>query len=195
MHVSAIVLAAGRGRRMGQDKALLELGGRTSIQRVVGACVEGGAATVTVVRRAADRELPADVRAAVAVVRAARTDEMIESLRLAARRLPRAAEAVLVFPVDYALVEGPVVAAMVALLARGAAVALPLWQDRPGHPIGLARGLAPEIETARTLRDVVARDPTRVEAAPVDSPWILRDLDTPEDLSAARAWLEDGRSP
>ena len=54
MHVTAIVLAAGFGRRMGQDKALLDLAGRSSIQRVVDACSEGGVDSITVVRGASD---------------------------------------------------------------------------------------------------------------------------------------------
>ena len=40
-------------------------------------------------------------------------------------------------------------------------------------------------------RDVVVRDTTRVRALPAGSPWIVRDLDTPQDLAAARAWLAE----
>ena len=41
-----------------------------------------------------------------------------------------------------------------------------------------------------TLREVIRRDPGRVGVVPVSDPWILRDLDRPEDLQAARAALD-----
>ena len=192
MHVTAIVLAAGKGRRMGRDKALLELGGRTSVQRVVDACAEGGTDSITVVRRASDARLPSAVHERAIIVRAARTDEMIESLRLALRRAMPVPSSVLVFPVDYALVDRAVVAAVLRPLRDAAAeIVLPLFQERPGHPIGIASTLLPEIRAAETLRDVVVRDRSRVEAVPVESRWVLQDLDTPGDLAAAQAWLEE----
>ena len=193
MSATAIVLAAGVGRRMGRDKALLDLGGRLSIQRVVAACLDGGAESVIVVRGASDARLPADVTDRAAVVRIARTEEMIASLRVALRRGSPEPTAVLVFPVDYALVDAPVVAALLRSLAEGAAkVALPLHADRPGHPVALVGELVPEVLEAAPLREVVARDRSRVTAVPVASEWVLRDLDTPEDLAAARSWLAEG---
>lgn len=197
MHVAAIVLAAGVGRRMGRDKALLELGDRTAVQRVVDACVRGGADSITIVRGATDARLPRDVYDRATIVRVARTDEMIESLRLALRRGPPSTDAVLVFPVDYALVESAVVATVLRQMrATTAEIVLPLFRDRPGHPVAVSSKLVPEIFEATTLRDVVASDRSRVEAVEVDSEWIHRDLDTPDDLAAARAWLkEEGGSP
>ena len=194
MHVTAIVLAAGFGRRMGQDKALLDLAGRSSIQRVVDACSEGGVDSITVVRGASDARLPAEVCERAMIVRAARTPEMIESLRVALRRAPSAAGAVLIFPVDYALVSAEVVSALLQR-CRGAAVGvtLPLFEGRPGHPIVLSQPVAAEVFEVATLREVVVRDRGRVEAVSVDSRWVLRDLDTPQDLAAARAWLEEQR--
>jgi CTP:molybdopterin cytidylyltransferase MocA len=193
MRAAAVVLAAGAGRRMGQDKALIELGGRTAIERVVHACVAGGAAPVVVVRAPGAAPLPAEVIRRVTVVLRTTGVEMIDSLRAGMAAVPEGA-AVVVFPVDYALVGGEVVAALLhELTAPGAGVALPLWEARPGHPIALAAGVAAEIGSSAvtTLRDVVVRDTTRVRALPAGSPWIVRDLDTPEDLAAARAWLAE----
>ena len=54
----AIVPAAGRGVRMGADKALLDLGGATAIARVVQSCRDAGIADVLVVRREGADPLP-----------------------------------------------------------------------------------------------------------------------------------------
>src|SRR6266404_3727245 len=51
--VAGILLAAGAGSRLGQPKALVELGGQTLAQRGVGVLLDGGADPVLVVTGAA----------------------------------------------------------------------------------------------------------------------------------------------
>jgi nitroreductase/CTP:molybdopterin cytidylyltransferase MocA len=166
MHTVAIVPAAGRGERMGADKALLDLGGRSAIERVVATCRAAAIDRVLVVRRAGAAPLPA-----------ARGVQV----------LPAEAEAVLVFPVDHALVEADTVLALVALLQRPACtVALPLFRGHPGHPVALRRQVFAEIDRAgAVLRDVVRADRARVQVVATANPWVGADLDRPEDLRAA----------
>ena len=181
----AIVPAAGLGERMGQDKALLRLAGRTAIERVVATCHAAGIADVLVVRRRDAEALPEGL--AAKVVTSSGKGEMADSLRLAYMKLPREAQAVLVFPVDYALVEADTVLALRAALERdGCDVALPVYRDQPGHPVAMAREVFREIDRdGTTLRDVIRRDPARVVGVPSANPWVRCDLDTPEDLRAA----------
>jgi nitroreductase/CTP:molybdopterin cytidylyltransferase MocA len=191
--VCAIVPAAGAGRRLGEDKALLELDGQRAIERVVGSCIEGGAASVVVVRAAGAAPLPDTVRARATIVEVTPGSQMIDSVRAGLRARPADSDGVLVFPVDHALVGPETVArVLVHLRTGGPDIVLPLWRDRPGHPLALARSLETEIfDAARTatLRDVIRRDPDRVRAVAVRDPWIARDLDEPDDLRAARAFL------
>ena len=49
MPVTPIILAAGRSRRMGRPKPLLDLHGELCIARALRACAEGGAAVPVVV--------------------------------------------------------------------------------------------------------------------------------------------------
>jgi nitroreductase/CTP:molybdopterin cytidylyltransferase MocA len=197
MPTCAIITAAGDGQRMGQDKGLLDLGGRTALVRVVDACDLGGVEAIVEVRRADAAPVPAPVSARAQVVPVAEPGEMVDSVRagLRARRAAAASSGddLLVFPIDHALVGHETVATVLAQLGRrGAQVALPLWRDRPGHPVALAAALADEVLAPRTqsLRDVVAADRGRVAAVAVSNPWVCRDLDTPDDLAAARRWLE-----
>ncbi|MCA8956448.1 MAG: NTP transferase domain-containing protein [Planctomycetes bacterium] len=170
---------------MGADKALLLLGGESAVERVVRICRAGGVAGVTVVRSRGAAPLP-DGLAAESVL--SEGSDMVESVRAGVRALPPECRAVLVFPVDHAMVAEATVSALLAALHRGAAVALPVSEGRPGHPIGLSRAVACEVNgDIVTLRDVVGRDPVRIVAVPVTDAWIHRDLDTPEDLAAARA--------
>jgi FMN reductase (NADPH) len=181
----AIVPAAGRGERMGADKALLDLAGTTAIERIVATCRAAGAGDVLVVRRSDAAALPSGLAARIVPV--APGGEMADSLRAARLCLPEGTSTVVVFPVDHALVEAETVLALLALLQRpGGAIALPLFRARPGHPIAMTVAVFDEIAgSVATLRDLVRADAARVQVVPSANPWVLADLDRPEDLRAA----------
>ncbi len=197
--ITAIILAAGEGRRMGGDKALLQLGGETLLQRVVNDCRAAGLDQLVVVRRqGADPlpEMPAQVAAPVSVqapapvqvVEVASGQEMIHSIR--AGLSAATSNAVLVLPVDYALVGAETLALLCARLrVLDNKVLLPLCEDCPGHPIGLCGSVLQEVQQAASLRHVMVADAERVETQVVRNPWIHWDLDTPEDLQRAQAEL------
>ena len=174
---------------MGEDKALLDLGGRTAIEWVVASCIDGGVAGIVIVRAEDAAPLPATVTSDHAVVTVSSDQEMLHSVRAGLGAVASSA-GVLVFPVDYAMVKATTVRAVIEGLVAGGQVVLPLFADRPGHPIGLASGVFSEVQNAATtLREVVVADDQRICVVEVDDGWIRRDLDTPEDLAAARAEL------
>lgn len=193
--IQAIVLAAGHGRRMGKDKALLELGGETALQRILRHLGSAGLSEPLVVRRRGAEAV--DAPGARVVELAVDDGEMLDSVRAGIAAAPDAG-GYLLFPVDYAMV-GPEV--LPPLLTDfdpdGDGLVLPLCLGRPGHPILISGRLreeltAPELDTLRT---VVRRDRSRVRVVPVEDSWVRRDLDRPEDLAAARAALECSGSP
>ncbi|MBK9129568.1 MAG: NTP transferase domain-containing protein [Phycisphaerales bacterium] len=194
LSAAAIVLAAGAGRRMGADKALLELEGRTSIARVVAACRAAEVATIVVVRARGAAPLPAGLD--VHVVEVEPGVEMIDSLRTGARAVG-AVDAIVVWPVDTPLVLAATVLTLLTAVVRadGPDIALPIFAGRPGHPVvlrpsALARATAPDVTS---LREIVRAGP--VAAVAVVDPWTHRDLDTPADLDAARALLRSSSAP
>lgn len=189
MRTVAIVPAAGVGARMGRDKALLPLGGVTAIERIVTTCHEAGVDEVIVVRRTDAEPIPDHLDAQV--VTTSGEGEMADSLRIAYFKVPRDAEAVLVFPVDHALVEADTVLALRAKLLRDdSAMALPLYRGKPGHPIAMTRTVFAEIDRdGAVLSDVVRRDKERVSVVPTANPWVRADMDHPEDLRAAQSTI------
>ncbi len=187
----AILLAAGKGRRAGGPKALLDLGGRTALDRCVGTLRRAGATRVRIVVSPAVAEALGGAPAgAELVVNPAPERGQTSSLRCA---LAGVDEDFLVHTVDHPLVRAEDVATLLAAFAGrapGTLLTAPSVGGRRGHPCVHAAPLAAEF---RALADdepahrVVRADPGRVAHVVLEDPWLVRDVDTPEDVADARA--------
>jgi len=173
MRIHAIILAAGRGARMGGPKALLALEGETFLARVARLLRRPGVDRVTaVVGHEADRvrreaRLPPDV---ATIVNLRYADGMLTSILAGLDQAEAAgADAVLVHPVDHPLIDPVTVDAVIAALTKGATIAVPSHGGRRGHPAGFARGAWTALRAATPdegARGVLARHPEWVEHVP-----------------------------
>jgi CTP:molybdopterin cytidylyltransferase MocA len=108
--------------------------------------------------------------------------------------LPPATPAIAIWPVDHPLVATEDVAALVAT-ARAqpeCTVVLPSHQGRAGHPALVRRPLFPAIlalPPETPLRDLLRGERARTAFVERSSDHVLVDLDTPDDLAAARRRL------
>lgn len=127
---TGIVLAGGRSRRMGQDKAALVLEGRTLLQHAVEALVAAGAAEVVLVG-APGRALPS----AAAPVPLSRTYDPIEGegpLQGILAGLEAASAMVcVVVGCDMPYLEPALLALLAEHGARGARLVVPMHEGRP----------------------------------------------------------------
>ncbi len=187
MKIAGIVLAAGRSARMGSPKALLEVGDRTFLERAIGILERGGCADVIavlgrgeVVGRAGEL-----ARAHGAKPVESPGGEQIESLRLGLAAVPADAAAAVVLPVDHPLADARTVAALIGEFeATGSPIVRPVYRDRPGHPILLARGLwlefaDPALEEG--ARDVIHRHAEEIHDVPINDRGVTVDIDTPAE--------------
>jgi molybdenum cofactor cytidylyltransferase len=104
-------------------------------------------------------------------------------------------DAVLVQPVDHPLVEGETVDRVIAALQAGAAIAVPSYEGRRGHPAGFARAIWPELHAApktEGARAVLAAEPGRVVHVPGDA-GSLRGANTPEEYELLKRCYASAR--
>lgn len=187
--VAAIVAAAGLSRRMGTCKQLLDLGGKTVIARCIETLMAGGVGEIAVVVGATGEKVSAEAgRFPVQVVVNPDPDgDMASSVRLGRSSLPGETSGVIVALCDYPLVSPVTIASLAAShLASPDAIIVPSIGGRRGHPTLFPSDALDELRDSVNLRDVVRRDPRRVQLLEVEDSGILQDMDTPEDYHLLR---------
>ncbi len=191
--VGALVLAAGRSRRMGDNKLVAPLGGKPMVAHAVDALAASRAAPIVVVTgHEAER-----VRAALAgrpVAFAHNPDHergLSTSLRAGLASLGDGVDGALVCLGDMPLVSAAHLEALLdAFEAEGGAICVPAFERKRGNPVlwparHFAEMMALEGDAgARSLLDAHAAD---VRYVAVADPGVNVDVDTPEALAALRA--------
>jgi molybdenum cofactor cytidylyltransferase len=187
--IHAIVLAAGRSRRMGAQKLLLPIGGQPTIARVVDALtcrlidriwVVIGLDGPRIQTALAGRDLNF-------VTNAEAEGDMLSSVRCGLRALPEPWEAGLVVPGDQPTLTSEVVSSLVRTFQAGrGGIAVPTYHGKRGHPTLIARRHLEEMldqHDAVGLRGLLQAHPTDVVEVETDAPGVLDDMDRPEDYA------------
>ena len=191
--VAAILLAAGRSRRMGAFKPLLPFGAQTVIETCVNNLLAAGCDEVVVVLGHRAEE----VRAALAhlPVSFALNDEAGSEMGVSIARGVEAltgddgaAGAVLIALGDQPAVTAKEIESIVAAHRRtGARLVVPVWRGRGGHPVLVSASLRASLlmlDAERGLRALFDAHAGEVLRLPVESEYIARDMDTWEDYRA-----------
>jgi CTP:molybdopterin cytidylyltransferase MocA len=190
-HVAGILLAAGAGRRLGQPKALLDLGGQPLVSRGIALLKAGGAGPVIVVTGAT----AVNLTGVITVHNPHWETGMGSSLAAGLATVPDACSAAVVALVDQPLVGAAAVRRLIDAYQGGASVAVAAYGGRPRNPVLLARQHWAEV-TALAAGDAGARAflrarpdlVTLVECGDTGSP---DDIDTGEDLARIAGLLDD----
>ena len=186
--MAGILLAAGEGSRLGQPKALVELGGQTLAERGVALLRAGGADPVLVVSGAA----PVEIDGTRAVHIPDWRSGMGSSLAAGLRALDETGSGAAVIALaDQPLVGAEAVRRLIAAYQAGASVAVAAYAGKPRNPVLIARehwAAVTELAAGDTgARPFLRAHPelvTLVECGDTGSP---DDVDTPEDLARVRA--------
>ncbi|MEM7117698.1 MAG: selenium cofactor biosynthesis protein YqeC [Chloroflexota bacterium] len=195
--ITAVILAAGLGSRMGQaTKQLLPWGETTVLGQTI--CnVQQTAVTdmVVISGHEADKieAVTAEARVRTVYNPDYATGEMLSSLKTAVRHLPDNCDAILVMLADQPMVLPETLNQLLDAFAQTPAdLMAPTYQGKRGNPVLIGRhyfaellALSPD-EAPRTL---LQRHADKLQLVPVASDSILRDLDRVEDYERERPFV------
>ena len=201
--IAAIILAAGRSSRYlaggGAEvsKLIACYRGERLVRRVAGAALASRARPVVVVTGHARKDVEAAL-ASLPLAFAFNPDfasGLASSLRTGVAALPEAALGAVVLLGDMPDVEAEMIDRILETFAAhpDASAAVPVHAGRRGNPVLLGRELFASVarlegdEGARRLLRETA--PGRVLEVPLDDAAVTLDIDTPDDLTAARKLL------
>ena len=189
-----MIPCSGSSTRMGTSKAMLDVEGRTFLERVIHAHRAGGCSRVLVALPTQDGPVAAMAEEAGAevVLNPSPEDGPIGSLRASLRALDDAVEGVCFCPVDHPLIHEDTVQNLIDVFRRSQArLVVPTFNGERGHPVLFGRVLFDELlndalpEGART---VVHRHREDIASVPVDDKGTVTDID---DMEAYRRHCPD----
>ena len=186
MNIIGLLLAAGSATRFGSDKLSHRLPHGVTI------AVQAARHMRSVVPRAFAVVKPGAERLAEAlsehceiVVCDNAAEGMGASLACGARAAGKA-DGYLIALADMPFVRASSIAAVRDAIASGAPLAAPYFRARRGHPVGLSGDFFEQLLAAKGdegARQLLSANESRLVKIPVGDPGVIRDIDTPEDLS------------
>ena len=193
--ITALILAAGQSKRMGQPKMLLPWGKTTVLGQILQTLKQANIPEILVVtgaERIQIEKISAAYETLVAHNSNYASGEMLTSLQtgLATLRDKTSAETALIVLGDQPQVQERTVRAVVRhWIGTESNLVIPSYQMRRGHPWLVARPLWDEIlqmKSSQSPRDFLNLHSAEIEYVNVDTPSILADLDTYKDYLQSR---------
>jgi len=187
--ISAIVLAAGESKRMGQTKQLLDLEGKAMLQRVLdNLCRSQVDEVILVLGHEADRILQTvDTHKVKVVINKNYRRGMITSIEQGLKNLNDEVEAFFIVLADQPRVGPEVFNRLIAEFRRVTPqknIVLPTFRGRGGHPALFSAKYQKEafrIKGDVGLRQILQEHPDDILAVEMDTDSIFQDIDTPDD--------------
>lgn len=185
--ISAIVLAAGRSRRMGTQKLVLPMHGKPMIAHTVDMLLQSQVDRVFVVV-GQDKQPIVDAlgdRDVSCVMNPDANEEMLTSVRAGLHALPEQTTAAIVALGDQPAIQTDVVRGLVRCFKGTAAgIIAPVFEGKRGHPLLISIQYRDEILTefeGQGLRGLLVKHAQEVAELPFASASILDDIDSPAD--------------
>ncbi|MEW5891065.1 MAG: nucleotidyltransferase family protein [Pseudomonadota bacterium] len=199
---SAVLLAAGESRRMGNaNKLLLPLEGRPLVARTLSTLSSCRFEEIVVVLGHESDILARAVRPwceqkaprVSVVVNADYREGQMTSVTCGVRRLVRPVDGILVCPGDMPLITPSDIQALLhASEMRQASILIPTYCGQRGNPVVISYLHRNEIVAHRNLgcKYLIARNPDLVATFETGNAHCITDMDTPEDYASVAAALE-----
>ncbi len=184
--ISAIVLAAGQSKRMGQNKLLLPFGSSTVIETIVSEVAATAVNDVIVITGHESEKISETLKRypcrCVFNPDYARS-EMLISIQTGLRSINDQHQAALIVLGDQPRIQHIIVQRVIDACEPGKLI-VPSYQMKRGHPILIDRAYFGEIlnlPTNSTLQEFIKLHENAIKYVEVDSDSVLRDVDTPDE--------------
>ncbi len=193
--VLAIVPAAGRSRRMGLDKQLLDIGGQSMLAGVLDVLERSRVCSVTLVTHSgitAHIETNRFAKLSV-VINDDQKSHMIDSVRMGIAaachgrvgREMAPSDGFLILPADQPGIDAADIDRCIAVFSTDATrIVIATHGERRGHPMIFPASLEPFVRSDACdggLNALPRTHADRVTTVPCGSPGVVRDIDTPDD--------------
>jgi len=184
----AIVLAAGKGERMGTVKPLVEIAGVPALARVIATLRRAGIEHILVVLGYAAKKIEreVDLNNERIVLNSNYESGMGSSLALGIKSLAPETTGFLVLHADMPYVTEDAVRAVLARTREGGLIVVPSYHGKRGFPVYLDRSccekLLPTLVGETGAREYIASHLDDLVLVEVDDSGCVWDIDRPEDL-------------
>ncbi|MBC8469212.1 MAG: nucleotidyltransferase family protein [Planctomycetes bacterium] len=195
--ICAIVLAAGRSRRMGVQKLLLPFGGKTVIAHIVDQLTASSVDEVHVVVGCQGKQVSRELsgRPVSIVNNSNYKSGMLSSVRCGLHAISQQCRAVLVALGDQPSVTTKLIDKMLQNFASNEKqILVPLYNGKRGHPIMFSATYREEILTyydAVGLRGLLYAHKDDIFELPVKTFAVLSDMDYPQDYQRELALFKE----
>lgn len=198
---SLIILAAGYSSRMGQLKALLEIGGQKTINRLIRAGELAGLSETVVVTGYKSKEVEDTIKdqKIKSVYNEAYDEGMFSSIKTGLQTIDPLNKGFFILPVDYALVPARLFTEVIEVFEKNpGAFVVPTFMGKKGHPPLFPMNLRQEIlENSQPggLKAVTEKHQTRMIKMQTHFEGVVFDMDKPEDYQQALAIYKNKQVP
>ena len=185
--ITAIILAAGKSKRMGEPKMLMPWGKSTVLQTVISTFQTSGINDILVVTGGAHQQVESLIGQTVQTIfnEDYEKGEMLSSIQMGLSAKMNEASAALICLGDQPQVtERSVRSICDTFMKNKSPIVVPSYEMHRGHPWLLARPLWDELlqmKSPRTPRDFLKKHARKIHYVNVDTASVIEDLDTPED--------------
>ncbi len=184
---AAILLAAGLSSRMGQLKSLLPWEGSTLIQYQIEQMKQAKINEIVIVLGYQAERIQKNISGyeVKKVINESYKKGKSSSIRMGISSLQGDAEGILISAVDQPVPTGVLKKMTNHLKESGAAVVIPMYEKRRGHPILFHGSLKPELQLIKEetmgLRSIIHKFEQQIAYLDVADPSVLLNFNKPED--------------
>lgn len=190
--IIGIILSAGESKRMGTPKQLLPWGKTIVLQRIVDMASASRLEMILLILGCRADEIAGRISLSPQsriLVNQDFREGMGSSVQCGIRNSPPDAEAFMILLGDQPLVDTSAINRLIdSYYENGKGIVIPVYNGRRGHPVLFAARFKSELLAIgdQGAREVVHKHAGEILEVPMDTPHILKDMDTPQDYEKAR---------